>query len=165
MNESRFKNCVMPLHKTLYAYALTILRNESDADDCIQEAFTRLWENRGRLSEIENVAGYATVTVKNIALSMVSRSRPAFDAIDGSIPDIADSAPTPSSLTEAKDDLEKLRNMLQSLPANQRRVLTLNGVGGLSSSEIHHATGLSEDNIRVLLSRGRKKLRELFSKI
>lgn len=100
MNESRFKNCVMPLHKTLYAYALTILRNESDAEDCIQEAFTRLWENRGRLSEIENVAGYATVTVKNIALSMVSRSRPAFDAIDGSIPDIADSAPTPSSLTE-----------------------------------------------------------------
>ena len=126
MNESRFKNCVMPLHKTLYAYALTILRNESDAEDCIQEAFTRLWENRGRLSEIENVAGYATVTVKNIALSMVSRSRPAFDAIDGS---------------------------------------TLNGVGGLSYSEIHHATGLSEDNIRVLLSRGRKKLRELFSKI
>ena len=72
MNETRFKNCVMPLHKTLYAYALTILRDESEAQDCIQEAFTRLWENRNRLEKIDNISAYATVTVKNIALTMAS---------------------------------------------------------------------------------------------
>ena len=69
MNEIRFKNCVMPLHKTLYAYALTILRDESDAQDCIQDAFTRLWENRDRLGKIDNIGAYAMVTVKNIALT------------------------------------------------------------------------------------------------
>ena len=62
----------MPLHKTLYAYALTILRDESDAQDCIQDAFTRLWENRNRLGKIDNIGAYAMVTVKNIALTMLS---------------------------------------------------------------------------------------------
>ncbi len=39
----------------------------------------------------------------------------------------------------------------------------MSAVGGLTNSEIKDATGLTDDNVRVLLSRGRKKLRQLFS--
>jgi len=55
--------------------------------------------------------------------------------------------------------------MIDMLPENQRRVVMLSGIAGLSNSEIKKATGLSDDNVRVLLSRGRKKLRELFSRV
>ena len=164
MNETRFKNCVMPLHKTLYAYALTILKDESDAQDCIQEAFTRLWENRHRLENIDNVSAYATVTVKNIALPMVSRSRNSFSPFGDDPPDIADSGASPAIITEDRDNVRQVAKLLRDLPDNQRRVITLSTMAGFSTAEIKEATGLSEDNVRVLLSRGRKKLRDLFSK-
>jgi len=164
MNDIRFKNCVMPLHKTLYAYALTILRDESDAQDCIQDAFTRLWENRDRLGKIDNIGAYAMVTVKNIALTMLSRSRNAFSPYGDDPPDIPDSGASPANITEARDDVRQMARLLRELPDNQRKVITLSTMAGLSTSEIKEATGLSEDNVRVLLSRGRKKLRDLFSK-
>jgi len=152
MNEKRFKSCVMPLHKTLYAYSFAILGDENDAADCLQEAMTKLWENRRRLDEISNLEAYATVTVKHIALSMASRRQRLASAFGDDLPDIVDSAPTPDALTEGRE-----------LPENQRKVVVMSAVGGLTNSEIKDATGLTDDNVRVLLSRGRKKLRQLFS--
>lgn len=156
----------MPLHKTLYAYALTILRDESDAADCVQEALTRLWENRNRLSKIDNLNGYATVTIKNIAVSMAAkttRSNPAIMADEP--PDIADSSPSPQETMEQREDIRMVGTILNKLSENQKRVVILSGVAGLSNNEIREATGLSDYNVRVLLSRGRKKLRDLFSKL
>lgn len=162
MNESRFKDCVMPLHKLLYAYALTILHDESDAEDCIQEAMTRLWENRDRLDKVDNVSAYATVTVRNIALTMSSKARYAVTTFGDDPPDLSDSSPSPAKIVEGKDDIRKMNLLIRGLPVNQRKVLTLSSIAGLSTAEIHQATGLSEDNVRVLISRARKKLRTLF---
>lgn len=163
MNEKQFKGYIMPLHKTLYAYALAILRDESDAADCLQDAFTKLWENRKRLEEVDNVAAYATVTVRHIALSMVSRTKRPITAFGDDPPDVADPAPTPAAAIEGKDNLQTVADLLMRLPENQRKVVMMSAVTGLSNSEISSATGLSDDNVRVLLSRGRKRIRQLFS--
>ena len=164
MNESQFKSCIMPLHKSLFAYALAILHEESDAADCLQDALTKLWENRSRLKEVDNPAAYATVTVKHLAISMAARKQALTDLYGDSPPVVADSGPTPAQAFENREDLACVRDLLGQLPDNQRRVVTLSAVAGLSNSEIREATGLSDDNVRVLLSRGRKKLKQLFSK-
>ena len=164
MDEKRFKGCLMPLHKTLYAYALSILQDESDAADCLQEAFTRLWENRSRLKEVENIAAYATTTVRNIAVSMAAGSRRRAVPFTDGPPDIPDPSLSPGEKAECRDDLRIMTHFLRQLPENQRKVVLMSGVAGLSNSEIKEATGLSDDNVRVLLSRGRKRLRELFSR-
>ncbi len=154
----------MPLHKSLFAYALAILHEESDAADCLQDALTKLWENRSRLKEVDNPAAYATVTVKHLAISMAARKQALTDPYGDSPPVVADSGPTPAQAFENREDLACVRDLLGQLPDNQRRVVTLSAVAGLSNSEIREATGLSDDNVRVLLSRGRKKLKQLFSK-
>jgi RNA polymerase sigma factor, sigma-70 family len=163
MNEKQFKGYIMPLHKTLYAYALAILRDESDAADCLQDAFTKLWENRKRLEEVDNVAAYATVTVRHIALSMASRTKRPVTVFGDDPPDVADPSPTPAAAIEGKDNLQTVAELLAKLPENQRKVVMMSAVTGLSNSEISSATGLSDDNVRVLLSRGRKRIRQLFS--
>ncbi len=163
MNEAQFKSCIMPLHRYLFAYALSILSDESDAADCIQETMTKLWENRSRLEQLDNVEAYATVTVRNIAVSTLSRRRRRFDRFSDPPPDLADSNPDPVEAFENKEDIRTVSKMLSQLPENQRKVVIMSAVSGLSNSEIKKATGLSDDNVRVLLSRGRKKLRQLFS--
>lgn len=153
----------MPLHKTLYSYAFSILGDENDAEDCLQESYTKLWENRSRLEKVENIAAYATVTVKNIALSMVTRTKMRTSPFGENPPEVADSSPSPGLITEEKEDLRIVGELLRTLPENQRKVVMMSAIGGLTNPEITEATGLSDDNVRVLLSRGRKRLRQLFS--
>lgn len=163
MNESQFKSRVLPLHKTLFAYALVILGDEGDAADCLQDAMTKLWENRFRLEQIDNLQAYAAVTVKHIALSMTERGRRRPVAFGDDPPDFPDPAPSPAVVTERRDDLHTVSALISELPENQRRVVLMSAVSGLSNAEIASSTGLSDDNVRVLLSRGRKRLRQLFS--
>lgn len=153
----------MPLHKLLYGLAFSILHEEREAADCVQEAFTRLWEKRSEMKRIENHKAYAATAVRNIALSMLSANNRTISESLVTIPDHADDSQSPHQHIETRDDLRTVASLLRQLPENQRKVIMMTAAGGLSPSEIKNATGLSEENIRVLLSRGRKRLRSLFS--
>lgn len=153
----------MPLHRRLFAYALSILENESDAADCIQESLTKLWEQRERLEKISNVEAYALVTVKNLALNMATRQRNVTSSLPDLPPDRPEPTPGPAEALESRERMMAMAEMIRTLPENQRRVILLSAVSGLSNSEIREATGMTDDNVRVLLSRGRRKLRDLFS--
>ncbi len=59
--------------------------------------------------------------------------------------------------------MNQLRRLIDRLPDQQRQVLLLRDVNDFSFEEIGEATGLSAVNIRVLLSRARKKIREQYS--
>ena len=53
---------------------------------------------------------------------------------------------------------------MNRLPADQRNVFKLSAFGGLSNVEIADMLGITQGNVRVLLSRARNKIKELFSK-
>ncbi|MBD5299218.1 MAG: sigma-70 family RNA polymerase sigma factor [Bacteroides sp.] len=161
MDETRFRNCVLPLHRRLFAYALVILGDEDEAADCIQEAFTRLWEARDRLDDVGDLFGYAKVAVRNTALSMLTqRQRLQGEATDNDRPD---PTPGPEEMIESDEQLRRIASGIRQLPDNQRRVISMSAFAGLSNPEIQQATGLSPENVRVLLSRARKSLRRLIA--
>ncbi len=164
MDEIQFRQRIMPLHKRLFAYALSILGDESDAADCLQEAFIKLWEHRQRIAQIDNVEAYALITVRNIAVNNLSRNRIQRAGTPEHPPEFIDPQPGPGDQIERREQLQAVAAMLKELPDNQRRVIMLSAVSGLSNTQIREATGFSDDNVRVLLSRGRRKLRELFSR-
>ena len=63
-----------------------------------------------------------------------------------------------------RETMEVLRRGLESLPPAQRSVVTLRDVQGLPASEVCAALSLSEANQRVLLHRGRSRLRAILEK-
>jgi len=65
---------------------------------------------------------------------------------------------------EAQDDLEYVKTLINLLPEQQKKVLVLRHYAGYSNEEIEEITGYNNVHIRVLLSRGRKKIRELFER-
>lgn len=163
MNEQEFKNLIMPLHGALYACALVILHDEEDAADCLQDAFTRLWANRNRLGGLENITAYALAITRNLALTMATRSRRNISYFGDDPPDVPDSRISPGDELEGKESLYSALKIMRSLPENQRIVVEMSALSGLSNSEISERTGLTNDNVRVLLSRGRKRIKQLFS--
>ena len=66
---------------------------------------------------------------------------------------------------ETKDKERQIRQLISRLPENQRQVIRLRGIDDCSMDEIEQITGLNAVNIRVLLSRARKVIREQFDKI
>ena len=63
-----------------------------------------------------------------------------------------------------RETMEVLRRGLESLPPGQRAVVTLRDVRGLPANEVCATLSLSEANQRVLLHRGRSKLRAILEK-
>ncbi len=55
---------------------------------------------------------------------------------------------------------QRIRMSLEGLPARQRQVVTLRDIEGLDSKEVCDLLDISEGNQRILLHRGRSRLRE-----
>jgi RNA polymerase sigma-70 factor (ECF subfamily) len=67
----------------------------------------------------------------------------------------------PETVLLAGEAMERLTRGLAELPARQRAVVTLYDVHGLTTDEVCAALELSPGNQRVLLHRGRARLRQL----
>ncbi len=71
----------------------------------------------------------------------------------------------PDDVLERAEVLGALQRAVEDLPPNQRTVVTLRDVQGWSSEEVCNLLGISETNQRVLLHRGRSKVRRVLEKV
>ena len=71
----------------------------------------------------------------------------------------------PADDMETRDEVRQVKNIIAQLPEQQQKVVILRDVKECSYEEIEHITGLNSINIRVLLSRARKRIREQFNKL
>jgi len=142
----------------MYAVAFGIFRNVDDAQDAVQETVARLWSARDSLADIDNPSAFCCRAVRNRCIDML-RSRQ-FDPL-GEI-SIAD---TVSADNQARYNsaLAYINRALDTFPEKQRKVLSLSFISQLSNDEIVAATGLTDANVRQILSRGRLKLKALIS--
>ncbi len=164
MNAQQFKALFLPFHKRLYRTAFRLLGNAPDAEDMVQEVYLKLWSRRNELAEMENVEAYLVTLVKHMCYDALRASPP---EEDGSPPDelplAADDDVAQS--VEMRDELGVVQTLIARLPADQRQIIVMRDVNGCSYEEIEEAAGLSQGNIRVLLCRARKKIREQFNAI
>ena len=126
---------ILPLTKNIYAYAQHILSNPTDAADITQEVMIKLWNTRRELKGVQNPRAWLAQN--------------------------EDYTSNPLQEIETKDTVSLLRQIIDTLPENQREVLILREIEELEFEEIEQITGLTANHIRVLLSRGRSKVKEM----
>jgi RNA polymerase sigma-70 factor (ECF subfamily) len=66
---------------------------------------------------------------------------------------------------ERRDAVEQVKQIIGTLPEHQQQVITLRDMEDCSFEEIAEQTGLTAVNVRMLLSRARKTIRERFKKL
>lgn len=160
MNAESFKDLMVSLRDMMFRVALAIMGNEDDALDAIQDTIVRLWDNRKLLSDADNRAAYCIGALRKQCLSALRSRRPTV-ALNCEMP-LSDNLETVRSL-ESRDTLLSLRRIINELPHDQKRVVELTVFSQCSTVEIVEITGLSNQNVRTLLSRGRRKIKELFT--
>lgn len=154
-----FRTIYYPFYSRMYRVAFRLLRNAQDAEDIVQDVFLHLWEKRNLLDAIENVEAYCVRMVRNHSIDFL-RSRPIIEELSSLDDSKLEVTVCNVVSLEKKDEVEWVKILIELLPENQQRIIIMRDVEECSLKEIEDATGLSAVNVRVLLSRARKKIRE-----
>lgn len=158
------KGCSFPLHPKLFRIAYALVENKADAKDILQDAYYKLWSRRNELTDIQNPEAFCVTLVKNLCLDFLRSPRANRRDADVTEAVTLSTASSPDEELERQDKVQQIRHLIDRLPENQRQVLRLRGIEDCSMDEIEQITGLSAVNIRVLLSRARKIIREQLEK-
>jgi RNA polymerase sigma-70 factor (ECF subfamily) len=137
----------------VYGYVRSIVRDEKEAEDLTQHVFLKLitvickYDDRGI-----PFSGWLLRLARNVALDHLRRRR----AIPAEEVYGAD-----THMDEvAQDRARNLRTALDSLPEEQRNVVVMRHVIGLTPPEIAERMGRSESSIHGLHHRGRRALQQ-----
>jgi len=153
-----FDQLILRHQERVFAVAYHILGNADDAADVQQEAFVQAWTKlRGFRGEASFSTWLHRIAV-NICLSKRRRSRPTCE-LDSD--DVLAQHPGQSDCEQRLVNGVVVRQLLAQIPANQRAVLVLREVEGMSVGEVAEATGSSVEAVRKQLWRVRK----LFGKL
>ena len=160
MTAATFKTLFLPLSATMYRTAYGLLQNPQDAEDAVQEAFIRLWQKREHVPVDEDLTAYCQMLVRNLCIDSLRRGRLAEADVMAEDVQMADGQSASTAL-ENEECVARVEQAVQALPENQQRVVELHLMQDCSLSEIEKETGFSAVNVRVLWSRGKKKLQQL----
>ena len=150
----------MPLQQMLYREAYRMLGDRFEAEDAVQNLYMRLWEQKERLDDLVSPKEYCLRALKNICIDRWRRMRARDEEVDF-VEEISEANAPPD--TEREEAEEFVEHFLATLPERQQRVMTMK-MQGNSIEEIAEVTELTEGNVKVMLSRIRKRFRELYYK-
>ena len=141
----------------VYGYVRSIVRDDHEAEDVTQQVFAKLMMCIGKYDD-RGVPFFAWLLrlARNLAIDHLRsvRSIPVEEVIS---PDAA--------CEDELDDVMSIRGVFATLPADQREVVFLRHVVGLSPGEIATLMGRTEGSIHGLHHRGRRSLQQELSKL
>lgn len=154
MTERAFHTVWLPLQGRFYRVAFYLLEDEAEAKDAVQELYLKLWTLRDHLELIREPAAYGSLLMKNLCIDRIRKRKPR----EALREDQADDPP-PDRQLELREELKDVLGKMDALPPNQRKLLGMRVLQGLSYDQISQQTGLSPLNIRVQISLARKKIK------
>lgn len=157
MTAQEFKELFFPYKLKLYRLAFSLMGQSEDAEDAVQETFVRLWSLRSELAQITNREAYCITILKNISLDVLrSKKRKGFEV---SLDNLNLESDYRIDL-DVQLDLDYVLEWVSQLTLVQKQIFELRHSQGLSIKQISEQLSLTQTNVKVILSRLRKKLKE-----
>ncbi|AGC47033.1 ECF family RNA polymerase sigma factor [Myxococcus stipitatus DSM 14675] len=153
---------VRAYHDRVYRFGLRVCRDGFDADDAVQEAFTKL----ARRPEVQRDAGvlsWLMSVVRHACLRMLRpfvRERRALGAGAEEEAVLAPEGVDPQQALERWELIQSVHAAIAGLAPAYREVLIMRDLEGLSGDEVCKALGLELATMKTRLHRARGQLRE-----
>ena len=139
----------------VYAFCAKMLLDREAAEDVMQEAFVRVYENRQRLLSTGAFKAYLFAIARNQCLNGLRRAR-RHDPLDAPPP--APEGATPFAHLLKAEQVEILNRFLAQLSPEYREVLVLREYQNLSYDEIAAVTRNTVSSVKSRLFKARRKL-------
>ncbi len=158
-NERAFEKLFHIWKDKLYFFILRIVNTPENAEDIVQEIFTKLWQDRDKLIQIEHFSAYLFQMAKNQAISGMRRMAHE-TLILSELKKNATVAGLPVDETFLQKQLqEKLQEIVNNLPSRQNEVYTLSREQGLKQDEIARRLGISISTVQNHMTEALRTIR------
>jgi RNA polymerase sigma-70 factor, ECF subfamily len=159
-----FEELALPLFPSLYNHAFWLARNHAEAEDLVQETFSKALRAFDSFQPSTNFKGWIFRILRNTFLTSrtgLAASRTVFLEDHLVISDIAATDPSPEDHTLRLDNHSALQAALDQLQAPLREVLLLCDVEEIKYKDIAVILDVPIGTVMSRISRARQALREL----
>lgn len=160
-----FELLVLAYEKQVYNLALRMLGNSEDAADMTQEAFIKAYGGLASFRGDSKFSVWLYRITSNVCLDFLrAKSRRAQVSLtvgedeDAKPLDIPDPAGDIEQQLMRKMSMQAVNDGLAQLPDEQRQILVMREIGGMSYADIGRALSLEEGTVKSRIFRARKKL-------
>ena len=155
-----FKQALVEVLPALRAFARSLCRNATEADDLVQETMLKAWAARNSYIEEANFKAWTFRILRNALYSnwrKNSRLTQLDDTVYEKTAKATDNAETALELAEVSE-------AIRELPLEQREALILIAAGGFNYEEVAAISGVAVGTVKSRVSRGRSNLIVLMEK-
>ena len=164
MDSKEFKALYLPHKVGLFRMALYLLKSREEAEDVVQDTYEKLWQERENLCKVENSEAFSITILRNLCYDRLNRLSNRCYHVELEEYDLASTSVLESQL-EARSELRLVYEALKEYPQYQSRVFLLRHKEGYTLEQIATTCELSLSNVKVILSRMRKELKERYYKL
>lgn len=172
--DGAFRTIMQRHNRRLYRIARAVVRNDSEAEDVVQEAYVRAFTSLAEFRGDSSLATWLSRIVLNEALGRIRRRRPTADmaSLESRPPSQAEIIPFPLASPQLDPERTMAQRQIQlmleraidALPNDFRIVLVARVIEEMSIEETAALFGLRAETVKTRLHRARKLLRDALEK-
>ena len=155
----RITSAFTALREQMLSLAERITGNRDDAADAVQDAFVKLWQQRGRFESAHHAQGAGMMTVRTTSIDMARRNS------HRSVVPVEQAVETVDEVTDNESSLayQQVRKIIDNdLSRNQQMIIDMREMQGMEFEDIASRMNMTAANVRVELSRARTRVREIY---
>jgi len=147
----------------IYRHIFYRTSNVEDAKDLTQEVFLKAWQALPKYKKTKTPFLGWLFTISHNRVVDYYRTKKDYVYLNDEIT-MEDRGKSPETLIEDKFTQQEIRKAILQLPEDQQQVILMSFIEGFEYREIAAALSKSEGNIRVIIHRALRKMREILDK-
>lgn len=159
-NEKAFNELFNMFYNDVYAYSLSMLKNEVLAEEIVQDVFLNIWLHRDRLNYDLSFKSYVFTITRNLTFNLISKvansnklKEEVFYSSQKSYSPIEDSI--------AEADYDVIKNMaIEQLPPKRRLIFEMSRNKEMSYEEISKELNISVSTVKGQMSKALAEIRD-----
>jgi RNA polymerase sigma-70 factor (family 1) len=155
-----FNEVYKQMHQRIYFFCKNLV-GADEAIDITATTFSKLWVLHEQFNTRENIQAFLFITARNNCLNYLNHIRTKTQK-EKEISELADEAIFIRNAEIEADIITKIREEVEKLPAQHKRILKLSYYDGYENQEIATMLGISEKTVRNLKSLALKSLKTIF---
>lgn len=158
----KFNQIFESLSKKIFKFIYFKLSDYEKAEELTSTVFVKLWQSIEKNTEIENDKALAFKIASNLVIDEYRKKKEKVVNLESVNETLASSEDDFVTKIGSVDELKELYNKINLLSDNYKEIITLHYLNDLSVTEIAEILNKSETNIRVLLHRAIKELKNKY---
>ncbi len=150
----------------VYGKCLSILRNEDEAKDAVQDIFVKIMLNLGNFGEKSQFSTWIYSITYNFCIDLIrkrKKEKTLFSDDIERVPDVAEEDVPDEFMREM--DIKYLKQVLEELSTGDRIILLMKYQDELSIKEIADTIDKTESAVKMKIKRAKHKAQELYLKL